>query len=358
MKIYRSILLFSLTILISCNDKNNKTQLRNPNLQNDTTMSVNEIKKQIKLQERVETEEKEFENPYNLNLIDLELASRIILKDLKSKGYNKISEENFNKKIKLIFKINLSQKCDDFHINKDFITLFGFKMDGKMDTLIENQYDLFSYTQNNFISVKDYFILNMFLLKDIISIRKDDTFQLNVPQNVIERNKFLFNDNKSSLAWLKLNDQYFLESLVKTFGYVGDPDLLKWVLDKNLNNDEFDKILFTKTCDNKYVFHKEIFEIMNQADNSNKEKYIAFLKEHFPQVDKNNFSDETKIQALYCYYSTKLSGSVKAYDMYAFFPRLNDEESEQEFKKNNYYDLTDFEEIYDETRYGGVGPAE
>lgn len=154
------------------------------------------------------------------------------------------------------------------------------------------------------------------------------------------------------MGWLKFNDEEFLERLVKTFGYVKDQDLLKWVLDRNLNDEEFDKILFTKTCDNKYVFHKEIFEVMNQADKNNKEKYIAFLKEHFPKVDKNNFSDETKIQALYCYYSTKLSGSIDALDVYSFFPSLNNEESEQEFKKSNYYNLPDFRELYKKTRYG------
>lgn len=296
-----------------------------------------------------------------------------------------MSNEKFNSKCKLIFNrvidpnsdknflyINYFDKCDkkinfnpnngiDYQgtyiiKNENFITEFFY-----IPELIDykNEFPKASENENNILKSyknKDGEEITVELWKDVEN-NKDLAFSIKDQrkkntETLINRNKYLFNESKASLVWLKFNDEEFLERLVKTFGYVKDQDLLKWVLDRNLNDEEFDKILFTKTCDNKYVFHKEIFEIMNQADKSNKEKYIAFLKEHFPKVDKNNFSDETKIQGLYCYYSTKLSGSIDILDVYSFFPRLNDEESEEEFKKNNYYNLSDFKELYKKTRYG------
>jgi hypothetical protein len=325
-----------------------------------------------------------FDNPYQYKIEDFEAIIPEIEKKLQSSGFKFLNDNEFNNRIHELFNrtvdskleskflcINFIDKCDKefyFHPNNmtDFYNIFVVKnrnyitesfaipqildYEKQFPNLIQFENELVkSYKDEHGENVKKY------LWKDENNLSQKRQKNINI---LVNRNKYLFNDSKASLVWLKFNDQYFLESLVKTFGYVKDLDLLKWVLDRNLKDEEFDKVLFTKTCDNKYVFHKEIFEIMNQADKSNKEKYIAFLKEHFPKVDKNNFSDETKIQALYCYYSTKLTGSVKAYDMYAFFPRLNDEESEQEFKKNNYYNLSDFKELYDETRFSGVGPAE
>ncbi|WP_345140370.1 hypothetical protein [Flavobacterium ginsengiterrae] len=179
-------------------------------------------------------------------------------------------------------------------------------------------------------------------------------------QTLVNRNKYLFNDSKASLVWLKFHDEYFLESLVKVFGYVGDKDLLKWVLDRNLNEEEFTKLLFTKTCDNKYIFNKEIFEVMTQADVKSQENYLLFLRGRtdFPKLDDLSFRDAAKINALYCYYATKFTASIERGDVYTFFPKLNDPKFEEEFKKNNYYNLPDFKGLYDDTKSGGIGLPE
>ena len=81
MKIYKTIILLNvLFIFINCNYKNDKPIPNELTQKKDTIMSYNitEIKKHIELQERVETEEEEYENPYNLSIIDLELVSNII----------------------------------------------------------------------------------------------------------------------------------------------------------------------------------------------------------------------------------------------------------------------------------------
>nr|WP_294926160.1 hypothetical protein [uncultured Flavobacterium sp.] len=309
---------------------------------------------------------------------DLEATVEIDKKNLISQGYKFVTTDKFSFKIKEIFGRTI-----DLNSDKKFLYINYFnKCDKNFNYYPYNGTDY----NGTYIIKNEYFITDFYFIPELIDYQKEfpqtveienkivttrseggeinntqlwkDDKNLNSVrqkniQTLVNRNKYLFNDNKASLDWLKFNDEEFLETLVKTFGYVKDQDLLKWVLDRNLNDEEFDKILFTKTCDNIYVFHKEIFEIMNQADKSSKEKYIAFLTEHFPKLDKKDFSEETRIHALYCYYSTKLlTSSDPSYEMYAFFPRLNDEESEEEFKKNNYYNLSDFRELYKKTRYG------
>jgi hypothetical protein len=391
-KFTKLIYIFLTTCSISCQEKVKTENSQNNNATENNPMIEKILEKQLKQganqyidEAGIEKPKKEFETN------ELEASVQIAKHILISNGYKVASNSDFSKKISEIFKriINLNSENKYLYIN------YFDKCDKKFNKNPNNSIDY----NGTYVIKNENFIVDFYYVPEILDYKKefpeiakiednilvkykdnegnDSSIELwknlenkkekeynlsiirqkNI-QTIVNRNKYLFNDSRASLTWLKFNDQYFLESLVKTFGYVKDLDLLKWVLNRNLKDEEFDKVLFTKTCDNKYVFHKEIFEIMNQADKSNKEKYIAFLKEHFPKVDKNNFSDETKIQALYCYYSTKLTGSVKAYDMYAFFPRLNDEESEQEFKKNNYYNLSDFKELYDETRFSGVGPAE
>lgn len=373
--------------LFSCNTKQDNSLASKTEINKDSiTQDKMEIEKILEKQLRAGGYSNFHDTDYafyKYDKIDLEITLNPIKKILLNHGYKIINQDAFISKIQTIFG-NVSRYDDIFYIN-NFDKCFKPKH--------INYYDPDGFRKDLYFSVENEIILNLYSLPEIIDYQKEykeiaikeDAFPTEIVKDgdnekiyitkwkdipdlvknrkknieiLVNRNKYLFNDSKASLVWLKFNDQYFLESLVKTFGYVKDQDLLKWVLDRSLKEEEFDKILFTKTCDNKYVFHKEIFEIMNQADKSNKEKYIAFLKEHFPKVDKNNFSDETKIQALYCYYSTKLSGSIDELDVYSFFPRLNDEESEQEFKKNNYYNVPDFKELYTETRYGGIGPAE
>lgn len=377
-------------MFISCQNKNKNFKSDSNESQNELILYSKNMEKtlisQLNRGESKSFGEKGLDTPVaneKFEISDFEAVVDINKKNLLSQGYKIIATDKFSFKIKEIFGrtmdlnsdkkflyVNYFDKCDK---NFNYYPYDGTDYNGtyivKNECFITDFYfipELIDY-QKEFpeaVIIENKIVTTINEGGEIINIKlwKDDkklsiTRQKNI-QTLVNRNKYLFNDNKASLVWLKFNDQYFLESLVKTFGYVKDHDLLKWVLDRNLKEDEFDKILFTKTCDNKYVFHKEIFEIMNQADNSSKEKYIAFLKEHFPKLDKKNFSEETRIHALYCYYSTKLSGSVKANDMYAFFPRLSDEESEEEFKKNNYYNLPDFKELYKETRYSGVGPAE
>jgi hypothetical protein len=328
-----------------------------------------------------------YSNPYVFSSSDLEIILPVTKAELKLNGFKFPSNDEFITKIRLIFNrtidlkldskyiyINFWDKCDKnfiYHPSNmtDYFGIYAIKnenyiTDGyALPQIIDYQKmfpDIIQYENNlprTSVFEENGEEVSRYLWKDQKGLLQDR--QKNI-QTLVNRNKYLFNDNKASLVWLKFNDQEFLESLVKTFGYVQDKDLLKWVLDRNLNDDEFDKLLFTRTCDNKFVFHKEIFEVMAQADAKSKENYIQYLlaRIDLPKVYDLSFSDATKIKALYCYYATKFLGSIESSNIYSFFPKLQDEKYEDEFRKNNYYNLPDFKELYNDTKYGGIGLPE
>ncbi|MNT05712.1 hypothetical protein D3C72_1403430 [compost metagenome] len=311
--------------------------------------------------------------------------------ELKSKGFKFPSNDEFIAKIKMVFGrtidlkseskyiyINFWDKCDKTFIYypnniSDYFGIYVIKHDN---------YITDSYALPQIIDYQKMFpdIINYenCLPKTMKSLDGGEPFEGNGEvirnfwkdeknlvkqryenlETLLNRNKYLFNDNRASLVWLKFHDDFFLDRLVKVFGYVQDKDLLKWVLDRSLNDDkskeeEFYKILVTKTCDNKYIFHKEVFDIMSQTDTKSKENYLNFLigRIDLPKIEGLNFSEDTRIKALYCYYATKIDKNY----MFSFFPKLNDEKFEEEFKRNNYYNIPDFKKIFEDTKNGGIG---
>ncbi len=378
------ILIF--VFIYSC-AKKNEENIQNDNKINNETMFYNDNNDKIKsiLIKQVDSGNDEVYGSFqDYNKDDLDALVIVAQSILKSSGYKIIDNKNFNDIIKKVFG-----RIIDDHSTNEYL---------KIETFAENKCDkslqYYPYTNDAqyLYVVKGKFITNFYplptiidylkLFPDVSKFEKEDIIIEDKIENVktkasqwkddleylaqtrekniqilTNRNKYLFNDNKASLVWLKFNDEYFLESLVKVFGYVQDEDLLKWVLDKNLNDDEFDKLLLTKTCDNKFIFHKEIFEVMTKADKKSKESYLLYLrgKTELPKVDDTNFSDTAKIFALYCYYATKFTQSIDQGDVYTFFPKLNEKKYEEEFRKNNYYNIPDFKELFEQTKNGGIG---
>lgn len=378
------ILIFAL--IYSC-AKKKEENIQSDNKTNNETMFYNDNNDKIKsilIKQVSSGSDAVYGSFQDYNKDDLDALVIVAQSILKSSGYKIVDNKNFNDIIKKVF----GRIIDDHSINEYL----------KIETFAENKCDkslqYYPYTADAqyLYVVKGKFIINFYplptiidylkLFPDVSKFEKEDIIIEDKIENVktkasqwkddlqylaqtrekniqilINRNKYLFNDNKASLVWLKFNDEYFLESLVKVFGYVQDKDLLKWVLDRNLDDEEFDKLLFTKTCDNKYIFHKEIFEVMTKADERTKEKYIMYLraKTELPKVDDANFNETAKIYALYCYYATKFTQSIEQGDVYTFFPKLNEKKYEEEFKKNNYYNIPDFKKLFEDTKNGGIG---
>jgi hypothetical protein len=324
---------------------------------------------------------------YNYSEKDLNVIIPIEKKELIANGFKSIDNEIFNKKIKSIFGrtidysleskylyVNIIDKCDRkviWNLNNtiDYNGLFIVKNENFISDLYaipelidyEKDYPNVSKVEEKPIQIKDE------IEEKNIEVEhwKDDKNLMQVRtkniQILINRNKYLFNDNKASFVWLRFNDEQFLQSLVKTFGYVEDEQLNKFVLDKNLKDDEeFGKVIWSKDCSRKIKFNLNIFEIIKKESKKEQEKYLEAINNYlgyFIRTQDNylnlTFSEKAEISGKLAYYATKLVGS-ESHDYYKFFPVVAGEEYQKEFEKQKYYNIKDFKTIYEETKTGGT----
>lgn len=366
-------------LFIGCNNKSQENNMNSKEKQYKISEKVNDIdieniKKHIKLQEKIESDEVEYDDPYNLNVEDLKLASSIIYDDLISNSYIEPKAESFKNKIETIFSIShSSNKCVSIDQTNGYITVFGNHLDGNPMTLEQNKYELYSTTQNTFINTNKQFIFPMLLLRELININGDNSFKIKVPRYIIARNMYLFNDSKPQFKWLILNDQNFMESLVKTFGYTQDPDLLKWVIERtkfNKNNpQDYGKLFWIKQCDGSLKLHASTFKVLQKlylpADPSENRFILDHIKDYLEYfADFNNkesdVSKEDKVKILanivyfaeqYKYDKRFVSGYGDNSKMMGRLRFFLDQEEVNILQKNNYFNLPKFKEWWDNADY-------
>lgn len=368
-----SILLLSIFIINSCNGQEKKqnkekntTKTQNNMIEKE--LDINIIKNLLENQKNVETEENEPEEPYNLSKKDFEIAEKIIVKGLKNSGYKFPNQEEFNKKVNEIFRIDKIKDCPRIDIENNEITIYGKAMDGQKSTLRDNKFEPYSISENLFILPSEKIIMQMFLLKDLIII-KEGNYIINIPHFIIARNKYLFNNSQGDFVWLQFNDEYFLESLVKTFGYTSDKKLLDWYIKRNdiqkykNSIEEYLKVFYIKTCDNQLIIHKETFDLMD----SNPEKYSKEIQKVLDairlgeiQLKNLNFTEKAKIVAYLLYFGEKHKEKTQMYFKFMgmFYEHSSEDEKKKydvEFKKNNYYNLPNFQKLWEEAKINGDG---
>lgn len=357
-------ILFLSIIFVQC-QKNKDIEILNQNAKAINTNNKNMVDKNIileTLKNQKNLEKEETESKYTLSEKDLDILSNIISNDLKNKGYKLPTIEDFNNKIQTYFFINT--KCQNYQtVNSRYIVYHGNLMDGTKKTLQDNLYESYADTENLFFDKQNLLIINFTLLKNIV-IKNGENISINVPQNIIARNKFLFNDNKADYAWLKFNDKIFLEELVTKFGYIQNDDLNLFVMNEKISDsEEFGKILWNQKCSGDIKFHKNIFDLISKTDDNKRIKYLQVIADYLAKEikDKNstlstNPQKKQEILGKIAYYSTKIGEKDNMY--YDFFSILGTEDGgkkyDDEFKKNNYYGISDFKNIWEETKTGGI----
>lgn len=389
MKIIRTLLLLQI-LLLSC--KENKTydtsQKKSIKAEN---MVENVLKKQLLQgskeylsQEGIEIPRTKFEDE------DLNAVASLCKTELSNNGYIFISQAEFGNRIK-----NFFGRIIDFKSEKKFLYINNFdKCDKEMNYYPYNGIDYNGY----YIVKNEKFIVNFYFIPEIVDYQKkypliskietsanvsykdqnndlitkelwkdlpnlsQTRFQNN--QMLINRNKYLFNDNKASLVWLKFNDKFFLESLVKTFGYVEDQDLLKYVLQNNYKKpEELQKVIWNQKCNDDIKFNQEVVDLIAASSIENQTKYLRAISDYIVFELKNsnsplndNFSKKAEILGKLAYHSEKIGEKIGL--QFQFFKILGSEEGgiayEEEFKKNNYYNIPDFQTFWEETKTGGI----
>jgi len=178
-------------------------------------------------------------------------------------------------------------------------------------------------------------------------------------QILVNRNKYLFNDDRASFVWLRSNDTWFLESLVKTFGYVEDKALLDFVLKENYKDlAELEKILISRSCGGKNRLNTEVFAVVKGWKKKKlsdfsfriQELMYTLIKKEEQGKSEINFPELTKVLSETAYHMSKTDEN----SYYNFFPILNlTEKYREEIEKKNFYNNPDLKRVWDETKTGG-----
>lgn len=268
-----SVLIILVFLLISCNKKNDVDKQNN----NYQSINAKEIKELINLQKNANFEDFRPDNPYKPSEIDLKTLIPLVKNGLANAGFKTISDEEFKNKVNDIVKSNKIKN----HI--DFTTLFANTLDRTIKTLDDHEFD-FDLTNNQFIIKKYNFMIPMLFLEDIVKMKDDNNYSIVLPQNIIARNKYLFNDSKADLTWLLSNDKDFLKTLVISFGYDKEPKINKMILeDFYAEFDDKQKIgflFFTKNLNNNFEIRQGLIEYVNNNTTLNDNRFIYALDDY------------------------------------------------------------------------------
>ena len=346
----KTIISIVFSLLFSCQNKTND------NIETNHLTDIELVKKHLKLQEKIDLSEDDTDinNLYHLTEFDMELGGKFVYQGLVQNGYKIPKKEDFDQRIKEIFDSgNCLYSAKRNH--DDFVTYFVYDKNF-IKNLDEIEYD---YTFDHiYVYPKLEIITPLPLLGDILTINKDK-INIHLSEQIIHRNKYLFNDDRASFVWLRSNDTWFLESLVKTFGYVEDKVLLDFVLKENYKDlAELEKILISRSCGGKNRLNTEVFAVVKGwkkkelSDFSIKigEMMAALIKKEEQGKSEINFPELAKILSETAYHMSKTDED----SYYNFFPILNlTEKYREEIEKKNFYNNPDLKKVWEETKTGG-----
>jgi hypothetical protein len=282
------IIFFSATTLICCQNKEKNTTVENIN--NDIDL----IKKHMKLQEKIELSENDTNtlNQYKLTDKDLELGGELTLQGLKENGYQVPESSSFSKQIKDIFETQEDCLCTLVKEHQNFTTYF---VNSSQEQNI-NQTE-FDYTYDHIYVYPNLKILSdLPLLNDIVEI-KNNNLKINLNQNIIARNKYLFNNSKGDLAWLLANDKDFLKILLVNFGFDKEEKINEVILNDLFqeysketpeSSQKIGNILFVKNCEGKLSIRKNLLKYIEKNTTKNNDKYISALSNYVIDILYND----------------------------------------------------------------------
>ncbi|WPO82399.1 hypothetical protein SD427_16785 [Chryseobacterium sp. JJR-5R] len=384
-------LLFILSFLVSCQEKkagNIDIQPSKNSLKPDQDIN-------IMLKKQLEYGKPSFDNPYQYSEKDLDVTVPVLSQILTDNGYKPISNDEFNTKIKQIFNriidpksagsflyVNFLDQCErssnyapnDAENNGIFIIKnLNFITDlYPIPYIIDYQKLYNEAAQKEDISSKTYKDANgnevkKYLWKDISNLKEQRKKNI---QTLAARNMYLFNDSRAQYKWLVINDQYFMERLVKNFGYTEDSELLKWVIektefDKN-NPSDYGKLFWTKECNGNMKLHADTFKLLQKLyipnDSSENRFILDHIKDYFEYLGNKEISqtenltpvERIKIMSNLAYfveqykYDPKFNEDNKMMGRLRFF--LGDKDREI-LKENNYFGLPKFREWWGNADY-------
>ena len=318
---------------------------------------------------------------------DLEISIELLDSILKKDGYNLI--DNFDSKVKAVFG-NI----------KLFDNIYFLKTDNKCYNSNEILYnDSEGFKFNLYFSIDKKLMIGQYAIPELIDYRTkypeiskiEDTISVTKKdkegediyvtrwrdisdlkeqrkkniETLVARNKYLFNDDKDSFDWLIKNDAFFMEQLVKRFGYTQDFELLEWVIkkthyDKN-SPEDYGSLFWVKNCDGSIKLHSNTFKILQKLYNvktayqilEDIKGYINYLGDE-EQNKKEDLTEEQRIKILanIVYFGEQYKYTDDSpYQMMGRLRYFLSDSQVDILIKNKYFNLPKFKEWWDKADY-------
>lgn len=366
-------LLFIIVIGMNCKQKEGTI------LKKSNDMDIDLIKKHLKLQEKIGTEDNK--DIYNLTEEDIEIGGQVVEKGMIQNGYTIPDKENFNKKIYEIFEKNMDCSYSKIIKHNNFITCVVNP--NKENNTVDTEYD---YAYNHIFAFPKYGIITTLPLLNNLVTLKSNNLSINLHQNTISRNKYLFNDSKADLVWLMVNDKDFLKTLVVGFGYDKEEKINDMVI-KDLyqeyksevpsSPEKIGNIVFVKDCNGNLKIRIALLTYIEKHTSQTESSLIEALRnyvnylfqEDIDHIFKENLQqkftleEKAKIVAYVAniespaFYKYKYSDNVIGLDAWHYpYTMLSNIVTDHPevidiIKKNNYYGLKPLKEAMESEKF-------
>lgn len=221
------------------------------------TMNIEAIKQHMEWQTHIEATEDGIPASYNYTEKDVDIALPVIAQGLKDKGFRQLNDSPFIQVLTNIFGKIFTHKNDRIRFHDKYYTIIdeGYEK--------EDEYD---YTIDNIFVSKEYkFISWVPLLGDFIELTGNNKYKIDLHPKLIARNKYLFNNSRSDLAYLLAEDTLFLKTLVTSFGYTKEEKINTLVMNDYLDLDDNHKptvgeIIFVKNAVGELEIKQELLK--------------------------------------------------------------------------------------------------
>ncbi|MDQ0966552.1 hypothetical protein QFZ20_001955 [Flavobacterium sp. W4I14] len=251
-------------------------------------------------------------NDAEYSLVDFEATIPILKSKLEQNGFKFINRDAFVEKVKVYFNRIIDIKNNDKYLYLNYLSPCSKKLQYHPNDHIQ--------IEGTFILKNQSFIADMYSIPEILDYQKkypelefleqnprfiyDEIEKQKVEidrwkdlkelpsereknlQTFIHRNKYLFNDSRSSLTWLLFNDKDFLKKLLVVFGFDKEPKINKMVLDSiykentiknSINGEIISSLFFVKDCNNNLQIKKGLLKYVEENTNATDNRFIYAL---------------------------------------------------------------------------------
>jgi hypothetical protein len=308
-----SISVLCLLTLGACNSKQtSKTTIdttQTPSVKKGN-MNIEAIKKQIALQKGMETNSVPDNRVHFLDEKDIELSLSVIDEGLAQAGYKKPDKADFEKKIKEIYNCENNEGANWKGTSLDpIITPASWRSGADFIKYYSDNYGETERKDYRMVAFADHnFIFDLDFLRNLIELEPDGKYKITIPQNIIARNRYLFNDNKDDLSFLVNKDKDFLKTLVAVFGYDKEPEINGAVLseyntgtndDENIGQVVFDNYIKPGRLTVRKGLLKYIYDHTTESNNNMAKglSNFVFKFSDLGNYSKISFEDKCKMLA-------------------------------------------------------------